>query len=105
MNDYQLSKYCEEIAIEITSRCEDFEDAMVQAYEAADGSEHVIYHYKAHQLCIGCNIDLGEDYLQDMGEPKGGWTYDKFASAIAYGEIHGRIYHEISRIFEGNENQ
>ena len=105
MNDYQLSRYCEDIAIEITNSCNDFEDAMVQAYEAADGSEHVIYHYQAHQLCIGCNTDLGEDYLQDMGEPRTGWTYNTIASAIAYGEIHARIYHEISRIFEGKEDQ
>ena len=66
-------------------------DAYDMAHEHADGSEHVIYYHKAHAICQNCNTDAGEEFVSDIGEPEDGWSYDGFAVAIAYGELHHRI--------------
>lgn len=88
----ELAKdYAKEIASEIATYGGGHGDEWELAYQYADGSEWVIYTYKAHQLCQNCNTDAGEDFAQHCGEPEGGWTYDRFAYAIAYGEIASRI--------------
>ena len=91
-SDYQLDQYAEAAAQDIADEVKEHGgDAYDMAHEHADGSEHVIYHYKAHAICQNCNTDAGEDFISDTGEPEGGWSYDGFAVAIAYGELHHRI--------------
>lgn len=95
MCDSSLDKIAHEYAIEIASELASFGgghgDAWELAHQYADGSEWVIYHYKAHQLCQNCTTDAGEDFASNCGEPEGGWSYNGFASAIAYGELAARI--------------
>ena len=100
MNDYQLWKYCSKIAAEIVNDCDDPDHAMQLAHESADGSEYSIYHYKAHLLCLKCNTDMGEELLQEIGQPENCRTYNEMASAIAYGEIYSRISLEVSELIK-----
>ena len=99
INDFWLTEYCNEIARDISRDARDFEQAMDWASESADGSEYVIYTYKAHMLCQNCNVDNGREFVRDCyGET---WLeYDQQASAIAYGEILCRIQSAINSNFE-----
>lgn len=91
-SDYQLDQYANRVVGWIADEIVQYGgDACDLAHEHADGSEHVIYHYKAHAICQNCNTDMGEEYVSDTGEPEGGWSYDGFAVAIAYGELYNRI--------------
>ena len=103
MNNYKLNEYCDGIAQEIASQTDNFCDACELAHESADGSEYVIYTYKAHELCHNCNVDAGEEFVADIGEPLDGWTYDGFACAMAYGEIRSRIELALWPIFEAHD--
>lgn len=103
MNDYQLTEYCNGIAQDIARDARDLDQALEWASESADGSEYVIYTYKAHKLCLDCNVDAGEEFVSQIGEPEDGWSYDGFASAMAYGEIHSRIESALWAIFEARE--
>ena len=103
MNDYQLTEYCNGIADDIARDARDLDQACEWACQSADGSEYVIYTYKAHKLCLDCNVDAGEEFVADIGEPLDGWTYNGFASAIAYGEIRNRIEVALWAIFEARE--
>jgi len=87
--------YAEDIAQEIAQHGG---DAMDLAHQYADGCEHVIWFYKAHAVCQGCDISNGEDFVEDCGEPEGGWSYDGFASAIAYGELNSRIVQQLCEL-------
>ena len=91
MQDYQLTEYCKDIAAEIMRDAGDIDTAMDWAHQSADGSEYVIYHYKAHAICQNCDVTRGEEFIDELGAPEGGWSYDGMASAIAYGEILARI--------------
>ena len=91
MNDHQLDEYAKEIASDIKAEIAEYGgDAYDMAHEHADGSEHVIYYYKAHQICQHCNTDNGEAFLEDVGAGDNP-TYDSLATIIAYGELHARI--------------
>jgi len=103
MNDYQLTEYCNGIATDIARDASDIDQAMDWATESADSSEHVIYTYKAHKLCLDCNTDQGEDFLSDCYGSEHGKSYDDLASIIAYGEIQARIQSAIWSIFEASE--
>ena len=89
-NDIQLDEYCAMCADDILSEESDRDSAMDMAHEYADGSQYVIYYWRAHALCAGCNTDRGESFLEDTGHPDGA-TYDQLATLIAYGEIYSRI--------------
>lgn len=91
--DSHLNQYAADLAEDIVklNLGDGFDRAMDMAHEYADASEHVIYYHKAHAICQNCNTDAGEDYVSETGEPEGGWSYDGFAVAIAYGELHHRI--------------
>ena len=108
MNDYQLTEYCNDIAADIARDASDINQAMDWATESADGSEYVIYTYKAHKLCLDCNTDQGEDFLSECygyGDGDGhGKSYDELASIIAYGEIQARIQSAIWSIFQDKED-
>jgi hypothetical protein len=105
-SNYNLDEMVADWAVEIFEQADDQDNANDLAHQYADGSEWVIYHYKAHQLCANCNTDMGEDYITECGEPEGGqgglggWSYDGFASAIAYGEILTRLQAAINTLYE-----
>ena len=99
INDFWLTEYCNDIARDITRDARDFEQAMDWASESADGSEYVIYTYKAHTLCQNCDVSQGQEFVRDCyGD--GFLDYDKQASAIAYGEILCRVQSAINSNFE-----
>jgi hypothetical protein len=98
--DFNLDDMVADWAVEIFEQADDQDNANDLAHQYADGSEWVIYHYKAHQLCANCNTDMGEGFIEMCGEPEGGWSYDGFASAIAYGEILTRLQVAIQGLFE-----
>ena len=99
INELTLNEYCKGIAQEIYDQCDGEPDECSElAWQYADGSEYVIYHYLAHQLCQNCNTEEGEHSLEDYGfAPK---SYNEFASAIALCEIYTRINNEILEIHE-----
>lgn len=47
----------------------DRDDMMDRVTEAVDGHQWVIYHYKALRVCVDCNVDNGEAFLEDVGPP------------------------------------
>ena len=100
VSEYNLNVMVAEWAVEIFEQADDQDGALDLAHQYADGSEWVIYHHKAHELCANCNTDMGEGFVTVWGEPKGGWTYDDFASAIAFGEIYERLQSAISTLYE-----
>ena len=102
-SEYNLNDMVAAWAVEIFEQAEDQDEALDLAHQYADGSEWVIYHHKAHELCAACNTDLGEDFIEQCGEPEGGWTYNGFASAIAFGEIYERLQAAIQGLYEMEE--
>jgi hypothetical protein len=101
INDYILDKECNSLAHEIFDNMlddmasdetpDDYRDTMSdRAHEYADGHEWVIYYYKAVMLCAHCNIDQGEEFLENTGMPETP-TFQGLATIIAYGEILARI--------------
>ena len=103
IDDIVLDDYCEGIAAEIFRDAKDRETAFDWAGESADGSEYVIYTYKAHALCQNCNTDAGHEFLADCYGSNAPADYDQLASIIAYGEIRNRIIYEIDKLFEEAE--
>ena len=100
-SNYNLDEMVASWAVEIFEQEQHNRNAVEDlAHQYADGSEWVIYNYKAHQLCANCHTDAGEDFIAECGEPEGGWSYDGFASAIAYGEIYGRLQDAINTLYE-----
>ena len=102
LNDYTLTQYCNDIAEEIASQSEDMDAALDLVWQYSDGSEHVIYYAKAHELCRNCDIENGEAFIQDCFSDVP-MTYDDMACRIAYGEIESRINHKLYEIFEAKE--
>lgn len=101
--DFQLTEYCNGIAEDIARDASDYEQAMDWAHESADGSEHVIYTYKAHQVCQNCDIQQGEDLFNECYGGEHSKSYDEIASIMAYGEIRARIEARLYEIFEERE--
>ena len=103
MNDHQLTEYCNDIAKEIAEETSNFDTANEQAHERSDGSEYVIYYYKAHDVCQNCNIDQGEDWFSDCYSVTHSKSYNEIATIMAYGEIQARISSKLWEIFEARE--
>jgi len=103
-NDHQLDALAHELAAEILEEVAEYggyvEDLISQY---ADCNEHVIYYYKAHAICQNCDVSNGEDFIQDIGAPEDGWTYDGMACTIAYGELQARISMAVEAIREQGE--
>lgn len=98
MNDYELNQIAEDMARETLAEiAEHGGDASDLAHQTVDGCEHVIYYAKAHAICQGCNIDNGEQFLADVGNPDP-VTYDSLATMIAYGELLARVMSAIDEI-------
>ena len=98
MNDYQLDRIARSYAEDIVSELKEYGgNAIDLAHQYADGCEHVIYYHKAHAICQNCDVSDGAQFVEECGEPKGGWafTYDSFAVAVVYGELHSRIVSEL----------
>tara|TARA_R110000744_G_scaffold370144_1_gene480659 strand:- start:376 stop:687 length:312 start_codon:yes stop_codon:yes gene_type:complete len=97
MNDHILNDYALSLAEEIKTEIEDFDncDAVTLAWERADGSEHVIYHYKAHDICQNCDITHGENYMEECFDNRFK-SFDDTAVTIAFGELHYRILSKLS---------
>ena len=96
MHDNELNRIARSYAEDIVSELKEYGgDAMDLAHEYADGCEHVIYFYKAHAICQGCDVSNGEDFVEDCGAPEGGYSYDGFAVAMAYGELRSRIVKQL----------
>jgi hypothetical protein len=92
-SNFELDQYCRELAKEILSEIAEYGgDLSDEIHQAADNSEHVIYFAKAHSICQNCNVDNGEEFIEETGNPEGGWSYDGIAVAIAYGEIVARLH-------------
>lgn len=105
INDQLLNEYANSCAEYILREIKAHGgDAYDMAHEHADGSEWVIYYARAHALCQNCDTSNGEDFVSDCGEPEGGWSYDGFACAIAYGELHARILLFIEHLTEQEES-
>lgn len=100
--DFNLDAMVADWAVEIFEQAEDQDAASDLAHQYADGSEWVIYHYKAHQLCAACNTDRGEEFIADCFQSEG-WNYDAMGSAIAFGEIHSRLQSAIQTLYEMGE--
>lgn len=101
--DFNLNAMVADWAVEIFEQTDNLDDACDLAHQYADGSEWVIYYHKAHELCANCNIDEGEEFIEGCGEPLEGWTYNGFASAIAFGEIYSRLQSAINTLYEMQE--
>ena len=96
MHDNELSLIARSYAKDIVSELKEYGgDAQELAHQYADGCEHVIWFHKAHAICQGCDVSNGEDFIEDCGEPEGGWSYNGFAVAMAFGELRSRIVKEM----------
>ena len=97
MNDNVLNDYALSLAEEIKTEIEDCDscDATTLAWERADGSEHVIYYYEAHQICQNCDITHGENFMEECFDNKF-QSYNDTAVTIAFGELHYRILSKLS---------
>jgi hypothetical protein len=113
MNDHILTKECEALAKEIFDIAledmaedetpEDYADDMQdRAHEYADGHQWVIYYHWAHRICMYCNTDDGEQFLEDIGMPETP-TYDGLATIIAFGEMRARISAALADLVDGWE--
>ena len=111
MNDNVLNDYALSLAEEIKTEIEDCDScdamqvcsclacssdkAVELAWERADGSEHVIYYYEAHQICQNCDITHGENFMEECFDNKF-QSYNDTAVTIAFGELHYRILSKLS---------
>ncbi len=78
------------------------DDMQDRVHETVDGHEWVIYHYKALLMCAHCNVDQGEEFLEDVGMPETP-TFNGLASLILFGEMRARVNSEINDLIEAWE--
>ena len=91
MNDFHLDLIAKDIADDINAEVSEYGgEPSDLAHEAVDGSEHVIYYSKAHDICQNCNTDEGEAFLEDVGAGSD-VSYNSLAVTIAYGELYSRV--------------
>lgn len=108
MADVNYQQYAKDIAEEIVFRDigpDDDESRVYDlAHEYADGSEHVIYHYKAHQF-LGWLDARTIDYIEGEIEAGGSFVgYDDLASRIAYYALHDMITSEALALLQNSES-
>ena len=99
INDFVLTEIAKDYAKEIFDQVDDIDDGYDLSHQFADGSEWVIYYYKAHLLCLNCNTDDGQNFVDECFAGKA-MTYNEMASAYAYGEIHSRTMSALNDLFE-----
>ena len=108
MADVNYQQYAKDIAEEIVFRDIGPDDdecrVYVLAHEYADGSEHVIYYYKAHQF-LGWLDARTIDYIEGEIEAGGSFVgYDDLASRIAYYALHDMITSEALALLQNIES-
>lgn len=108
MADVNYQQYAKDIAEEIVFRDigpDDDESRVYDlAHEYADGSEHVIYHYKAHQF-LGWLDARTIDYIEGEIEAGGSFVgYNDLASRIAYYALHDMITSEALALLQNIES-
>ena len=108
MADVNYQQYAKDIAEEIVFRDigpDDDESRVYDlAHEYADGSEHVIYHYKAHQF-LGWLDARTIHYIEGEIEAGGSFVgYDDLASRIAYYALHDMITSEALALLQNIES-
>ena len=97
INDFILDNIARDYAKEIMEQTQDSDEAQDLAHQYADGSEWVIYYYKAHMLCQNCDIADGQEFVDSCwGDTP--MTYDDMATKLAYGELHSRITTSIYKL-------
>ena len=98
--DYELTKYCDELAQGIVSEYQEYGGDIQDAiWQRVDGNEYVIYTYKAHSICLHCDTDQGEQFLEEMGMPENP-TYNSLGVTIAFGEMLARTEQAVQTICE-----
>ena len=113
INDHILAKECEGLARDIFEEImrdaaedetsEDMRDNLSdRVHEWVDGHEWVIYNYKALMACAHCNVDQGEQFLEDVGMPETPTIYS-LACLILFGEMRARVESKISDMIEAWE--
>jgi len=107
MNDHKLSAECQEIAEAAIAECvgegekiKDHEDEITDyLYEAVDSHQWAFTYYYAIKICAECNVEQGEEFLQEVGMPECP-TFAGLATSIAYGEMLARCNEEVAQIKE-----
>ena len=106
MTDYQ--KLAQEYAEEIIENMQEDqgEDYIYQvAHEYADGSEHVIYYSKAHDMVTWMHQSR-ISYWEGEIEAGGSFvSYDDLACRIAYYELNNMITAAALKLFEEKESE
>ena len=86
----QLQAEAESIANLAFIECDgNLDECADYIHETCDGHEWVIYHHKALKICAECNVQMGENWLEETGMPDDVTIYS-LASIIVYGELHSR---------------
>ena len=108
MADVNYQQYAKDIAEEIVFRDigpDDDESRVYDlAHEYADGSEHVIYYYKAHQFLE--RLDARTiDYFEGEIEAGGSFVrYNDLASRIAFYALSDMITSEALTLLQNSES-
>jgi len=99
INDFILTDIAKDYAKEIHGQTSNMDEAYDITHQFADSCEWVIYTYKAHMLCLNCNTDNGQAFVDDCCSGVS-MFYDKLAMTLAYGELHSRIISELTDLFK-----
>ncbi len=104
MTEVNYQQYAEDIAKEIVFRDIEPDDDESRVYdlahEYADGSEHVIYYYKAHQFLEWLDART-IDHIEGEIEAGGSFVrYNDLASRIAYYALSDMISSEALALLE-----
>tara|TARA_R110000824_G_scaffold84533_3_gene210844 strand:- start:602 stop:1006 length:405 start_codon:yes stop_codon:yes gene_type:complete len=92
MNNHELNEIARDYAKEIRREVKAYNANEYElACQYADGSEHVIYYSKAHDVCQSCDITSGEVYVEEMEYDSASMGYDTYATILVYGELLTRI--------------
>jgi len=109
MNDHKLDliaqSYAQDIFADMIQYQMSEDEARDTIWEWVDGSEHVIYYGKAHDICQTCDIENGEAFAEDVGLPAV-VTYDNLASQIVFGELLYRVtvaFYELMENYDEEE--
>lgn len=114
--DHALTAYCDAAARDIIEEYRDVLDGdddrfdlycdeiLDRAHDDADSSEHVIYTYRARVIEMTCSCDAGEEFLDDVGNPKDA-TIDSLVTMVVYGEIRARIETELRNLIKDEDEK
>lgn len=79
---------------------EHWRDEMYErAHEFADMSQHVIYTFRALQICANCDTSEGEAFIEEIGIGENP-TFYSIATLIAYGQLRSMIESELETLID-----